>query len=145
MSAIAAIVGTGTLTVTGHSLGSPLATYLAYDLGIALPGQVSLRVFASPHLGDLTFVDAVVPNHVHYAVRGDIVPQVPAGLGYAHLPNTVMLDPTTEWVQIHMSRDCLHHVMSYAAVLDPDILKQDVPAQDRSYAACISVRGVEAA
>jgi triacylglycerol lipase len=143
VSCISAIVGNGKLTVTGHSLGAALATYLALDLAKMLPDQVSLRIFASPHPGDITFTDAVaaaVPDHVHYRNVADLVPRVPLGLGYAHLPNTVDLSPTHDALHIRMNLGCLHHAICYAALLDPSVLQESIPAQDRSCRACITLR-----
>lgn len=148
VSSISAIVGNGTVTVAGHSLGAALATYLALDLAKMLPGQVSLRVFASPHPGDIEFAHAVaaaVPDHVHYRNVVDIVPRVPAGLGYAHLPNTADLSPTTAALHIRMSLGCLHHAICYAALLDPAILNVGIPEEDQTYLKCIYPRAADAA
>lgn len=137
-ASIASIVGVGTLTVVGHSLGAALATYLAYDVAALIPDRVFLRVFASPHPGDSAFMQAVaaaVPGHVHYAGIADIVPKVPLGLGYAHLPNTVELAPFNLAVRIRMNVGCLHHALSYASLLDPGIL--DAAPEDRPFASCI--------
>jgi triacylglycerol lipase len=145
---IPAVVKSGSVTVVGHSLGAALATYLAYDLAAQLPGKVALRVFASPHPGDETFVNAVarsIPDHIHYANTADLVPKVPVGLGYARLPNTVELAPATDKVLIKMSLGCLHHALSYAALLDPTVLDEYVSQADQPYLKCITRRGAAAA
>src|SRR6185437_5634308 len=54
VSAIEAIVGLGTVTVAGHSLGAALATYLAADLAdtARLGDRVTARIYCSPRPGD---------------------------------------------------------------------------------------------
>jgi triacylglycerol lipase len=68
---IASVVGGGTVTVVGHSLGSALATYLTLDLAAPtrLGARVSACLFASPQPGDKTFAalfDATVANYKLY-------------------------------------------------------------------------------
>lgn len=137
-ASVASVVGVGTLTVIGHSLGAALATYLAYDVAAMIPGRVALRVFASPHPGDSAFSQAVaaaVPDHAHYAGVADIVTKAPLGFGYAHLPNTVELAPFNLSIRIRMNVGCLHHALSYSCLLDPTVL--DAAPEDRPYTACI--------
>jgi pimeloyl-ACP methyl ester carboxylesterase len=119
MDLIPAIVSLGDLrrvTVAGHSLGSALGTLLAHELAKALPGLVSLRIWASPHTGNGQFVASVaqqVPDHVHYRNVNDIVPRVPIMLGYTHLPNTVNLAASTDELEIKPDWACSHHLLSY--------------------------------
>lgn len=145
-ASIAAIVGVGSLTIVGHSLGAALATYLAYDVAALIPGRVALRVFASPHPGDSAFsaaVAAAIPDHAHYANVADVVPRVPIGLGYARLPNTVELAPFNLAVRIRMNVGCLHHALSYASLLDDRVL--DSAPQDSPYVSCILSHTAQAA
>src|SRR4029077_14124853 len=88
VGAIAAIVGHGSITVIGHSLGSPIGIYLAYELARA-GLKVRGRFFASPHPGDEEFAklfDRTVADYVVYVNALDAVPHLPFGLGYCHLP-----------------------------------------------------------
>jgi triacylglycerol lipase len=140
IGAIATIVGQGRLTVAGHSLGSALATYLAYELSSALPGRVALRVWASPHPGDSTFMGAVataIPDHAHYRNPNDIVPRVPIAFGYEHLPNTISLSPETETVSVRNTYGCSHHLLSYLALQVPDLYASLASAQDETLMGCI--------
>lgn len=144
IGAIATIVGSGTLVVAGHSLGSALATCLAYEMSSALPGRVSLRVWASPHPGNTEFVGAVataVPDHIHLRNPNDIVPKVPVALGYEHLPNTVSIGPTTDRVRIADELGASHHLLSYIALMAPDLLMEACSSQDQAYLNYISIRG----
>jgi triacylglycerol lipase len=141
VASLSAIVyGGGALTVVGHSLGSALATYVAYEAAQALPGRVSLRVFASPHPGNSEFaqaVAAVVPNHRHWRNPNDVVPDVPIALGYVHLPNTIMIGPSTDALQIDSDWGCSHHLLSYLALLDSAIYESIASGQDQPYLYCI--------
>ena len=140
ISTLSAIVGGGTLIVAGHSLGSALATYLAYDAALALPGRVSLRVFASPRTGNAELVGAVaaaVPDHRHWRNPNDIVPRVPIALGYEHLPNTVDIGPSTGTVEIKSDWGSSHHLLCYIALLDDNLLGSATAAQDVPYLSSI--------
>jgi hypothetical protein len=57
---------------------------------------------------------------VHYANVLDLVPRVPLGFGYAALPNTVEISPHTAGVRIKFGPQCLHHLVCYLALIDPD-------------------------
>jgi hypothetical protein len=88
---IASAVGAGMLTVIGHSLGSALSTYLAFDLAdpARLGARVSACLFASPQTGDGAFVmafDKAVADYRVFNYVLDVVPRVPMGPGYATLP-----------------------------------------------------------
>ena len=50
-------VGAGTVTVTGHSLGSALATYLTLDVAVGLGDRATACLFASPRTGDAAWVE----------------------------------------------------------------------------------------
>lgn len=136
IGAISTIVGSGTLTVAGHSLGSALATYLAYELSSALPGRVSLRIWASPHSGDSGFcaaVAAALPDHAHYRNFNDFVPRVPIALGYAHIPNTVLVGPITDKIEVKNDWGHSHHLISYIALMAPDLYESAASARDQPY------------
>ena len=53
---IAVTVGVGAVTVTGHSLGSALATYLTLDVAVGLGERATACLFASPRAGDAAWV-----------------------------------------------------------------------------------------
>lgn len=148
IGAISTAVGAGTLTVVGHSLGSALATYLAYELSSALPGRVALRVWASPHPGDVAFMAAVaatVPNHAHYLNPNDIVPKVPVCFGYTHLANTIPIGPENERVSIKSDWGCSHHLTSYLALMDASSLVEAASPQNEPYLSCIVSPSAKAA
>lgn len=71
----------GTLYITGHSLGSALASYSALDLKYCLPSvNVVLYVFGPPRIGNDTFMDILeksIPHHwAHINIR-DVVCELP--------------------------------------------------------------------
>ena len=74
------VVGTGKVIVTGHSLGSALATYFTEDLAERLGPKVSACLFASPRTGDSTWVNIFNTNVKDYRLFNyilDIVTHVP--------------------------------------------------------------------
>lgn len=134
--------GIARMTVVGHSLGAALATYLAYEVALKAPRRVALRAFASPHPGDAAFsraVAAAIPDHQHYANTADLVPHVPLGLGYCHLPNTQLLRPVSPFGKIRLNLLCLHHAFCYSFLLDPHIVSAPVPVREQPYRSCITV------
>lgn len=140
VAGLSALVAGGKVTVIGHSLGSALATYIAYDVALSLPGRVVLRVFASPHPGNSVFTEAVaavIPDHVHYRNVRDVVPKVPLSLGYSHLANTIDLQPFREELEIKCDWGCSHHLLSYIGLIAPEILQEAIAAQDHPYLSCI--------
>ena len=107
------------------------------------PGNVSLRVFASPHPGNSTFTEAVaavILDHVNYRQVNDKVPDVPIALGYAQLPNTIVLQPMTATVEIENTWDCSHHHLGYIALMDPTALPAAYSPQNQRYLSCIVSR-----
>lgn len=138
----AALVGDqGVMTVVGHSLGGPLATYLAYDLAKLLGARVQLCALASPRPGNADFARALaaaVPAHVVYNYVLDVVPRVPFGFGYCDLPNVVWLTPSTVAARIAFDLDCHHHAVCYAALLDYAVAAwADFPPFDHPCTVCI--------
>jgi len=94
---VAKLVGTGSVVVTGHSLGSALATYFTDDLSERLGSNVSACLFASPRTGDsgwATLVAATVNSYRLFNYILDIVTHVPT-IGYATLPNATVIQPST--------------------------------------------------
>lgn len=135
-------VGTGKVTVTGHSLGSALATYLAFDLGAPkrLGSRVQAVLFASPRPGDSSFAAAfnmLVPNHRAYWWENDLVPKVPFGFGYAPVPKSIELTPPAG-LKVCRSITCAHHCLSYGSMLDPSLLKSfQSSAEDQRFLDCL--------
>ncbi|MGA3065349.1 MAG: lipase family protein [Tepidisphaeraceae bacterium] len=74
------------LLVTGHSLGSALASLFAFDVATSLKTPLTLVTYASPNVGTAKWADAfslAVPNCARIYNNEDIVPFVPpAGLGF---------------------------------------------------------------
>lgn len=116
-----------TVTVTGHSLGAVLATYLSYDLvkgGVKVDG----RFFASPKFGDATFVgiyeqtmkDSMATYHAYSYKKNrndrDVVPTLPPNLqSYSYNYSNIY----SSLVDVKNDLLCPHHAEDYAAVLDP--------------------------
>jgi len=131
---IAQIVGNAKLSVVGHSLGSALGTYLAYDLATyPMPGGAKLNVyawlFASPHPGDRNFSEgfyAAMPDYDVINWDRDAVPQVPP-LPYVPVPSVfqLTLDNVTiePWNPVDLA--CNHNLLSYARMLDPTLVTSD--------------------
>ena len=122
---IAAAIGpTATVTVAGHSLGSALATFLAFDLAspTLLGTRASACLFASPHPGNDAFVSAfdalLAGRYVLYNYFLDAVPRVPFGPDYAHLPGVSDLRPSDAEARIRFDLGCNHHIVCYCSMLD---------------------------
>ncbi|MGH8261381.1 MAG: lipase family protein, partial [Steroidobacteraceae bacterium] len=143
VASLTAIVGEGTLTVAGHSLGSALATYLTLDL--ADPGRLGARVagryFASPRPGDGLFAQyfsASVPDACAWAWGLDLVPRIPFGFSYSPLLCTRTLDPDRVPVRPCFGIKCQHHVLGYALMIDPSVVDlSTLPAMDKPYLDCL--------
>lgn len=140
---VAALVGpTGTLVVTGHSLGSALATYFTDDLAERMAARVSACLFASPRTGDTLwanlFAATTVGQYRLFNYILDLVTHVPS-IGYATLPNATVIQPATAQAGVRLDILCNHHVICYCAMIDSAVA---VPtsAQDASCAACILPR-----
>jgi hypothetical protein len=122
-------VGPVPIQVTGHSLGSALATLLAFDLGCRAasgdsPGLVPpvVYTFASPLVGDRAFAaayDTLVPESYRIANVPDVVPKMPPPvLGYEHVSTLVAID--TDGDAKH-SLLCWHSLATYLHALDADV------------------------
>jgi triacylglycerol lipase len=140
VAGIAAIVGAGSLQAAGHSLGAPLATYAAFELADPdlLGRQVTARLFASPRPGDGRFAAAFACRvlwHVMYANKADLVPRVPFGFGYAHVPNVTELTPDG---LVRPSIACQHHSLVYRYLIEPETFDPKwVTARDADEASCL--------
>mmetsp|Transcript_10997 Transcript_10997/g.44291 ORF Transcript_10997/g.44291 Transcript_10997/m.44291 type:complete len:687 (+) Transcript_10997:14-2074(+) len=86
--------------VTGHSLGGALCTLLAADLGASVKSgsrnfTVTAINFGSPRVGNRAFVatyNDLVPDSVRVVNGDDLVPTLPALLGYRHVDHGVRID-----------------------------------------------------
>ena len=110
----AAVPSAAPFTFTGHSLGSPLATYGAAEMGAPVVG----RFFASPRPGNSDFAVYAagrVPDHVVFVNPDDVVTHVPFGFGYTQLPTLASLRSAG---LIKPNPLCLHHAASYSDLLD---------------------------
>jgi predicted lipase len=71
------------LLLSGHSLGSPLATLAAIDIAERIPAfapNLRLFTYAGPRLGDPAFAEAFsqrIPNSYRVVNLADLVPQLP--------------------------------------------------------------------
>ncbi len=81
------------LTICGHSLGSSIATLLAYDVAknstISSFNSPAVYTFASPRTGDPQFAldyNATVKNTFRVANTVDLVPHLPTELPIAQVP-----------------------------------------------------------
>lgn len=118
---VAKLVGDGTIAVTGHSLGSALATYFVEDLAERLGARATACLFASPRTGDSTWA-AIFDQHVkQYSLFNyilDLVPHVPTGIGYSTLPNATILQPSTAQAGVRLDLLCDHHVICYCGMIN---------------------------
>lgn len=132
-------IGSKPVTVTGHSLGAPLATYLGADLARA-GCKVSARLFASPHPGDEQFcqgVAALIPDHRGYRYEFDLVPRIPLWLGYRSLPNLITIEPEDAPVKVRCNLACFHHAYCYLSLLDPSRASSIQIPEDAQFLHCI--------
>lgn len=112
-----------TLTITGHSLGSALATLLALD--VAANGVFAVPVvytFASPAVGDKVFAgtyDRFIETSWRITNLNDVVPCVPPRLaGYVHVDAEL---PINSDDQTKHSVSCWHQLRTYLHVFDSTI------------------------
>lgn len=142
---VAGAIGANKLTVLGHSLGSPLATYLTLDL--ALTGQItslSACMFASPHAGDNAFAQFFdlkvgAANYKVYNYSRDIVPKVPFMFDYTPLPQALEFQPADAQAVIQNTLSGNHHAVCYAAMINYSAATwTSVPPIDQACAACIT-------
>ncbi len=137
---VAALVGAGSVVVTGHSLGSALATYFALALAVRMPTQVSACLFASPRTGDAAWV-AIFDQHVgdyrlfNYLL--DVVPHVPT-FGYSALSKVTVIDPSTAQAGIRLDLLCNHHLIDYCAMINFAVEQSEpLTGADAESAQCI--------
>ncbi|WP_202113250.1 lipase family protein [Paenibacillus sp. MMS18-CY102] len=120
------------LVVTGHSLGSSLATlhaFVAASKGV----QTELVTFASPRVGDKAFVEAFQAlnmNQTRVYNEPDIVPKMPIELaGYRHIEPGLSINSTL--FPLKHSITCYHALSTYLYVMgdeQADICKCSKPS-----------------
>jgi len=136
------LVGKSPVVVTGHSLGSALATYFTDDLAARIGAQASACLFASPRTGDATWTglfDSHVRSYQLYNYIIDLVPHVPS-LGYATLSKANVLQPDSAQADIRLDLLCNHHVICYCAMIDYQKTKTAMtpcPPPDAGEWACV--------
>jgi hypothetical protein len=113
----------GSIEITGHSLGAALATL--YTLENALTEKIpnpGLCTFASPFVGDSTFASAfngLGLTSWRIVNTPDIVPKLPPEiLGFAHI-NTLQLYNSSGNVQPSLT--CWHALATYLSLIDPTL------------------------
>jgi hypothetical protein len=109
-----------TLIVVGHSLGSSLATLVAYSATQSVASVKSLT-FASPLTGDPTFAEAFrgnIVNGIRIVNQPDIVPRLPLPeMGYQHVWHEVEIS-SFERADITNNVACYHSLNTYLHLLD---------------------------
>ena len=113
------------LTVTGHSLGSSIATLVAYFVvNENFVSNLKLVTFASPRTGNHRFVESVdekIPNSLRIVNRADLVPKTPPWvIGYRHLKQKVAVN-SHNYPHIKRSLVCNHSISTYLHILDSGI------------------------
>jgi triacylglycerol lipase len=141
---IAEVVGEGTVTVCGHSLGSAIATYLSFDVAKLIGARASACLFASPRTGDLAWTAAyaaVVSNYRLTNYLLDVVPYVPLNappaFQYSTLPGAQILLPSTAQAEVKFDIRCNHNLICYCAMIDYADTKKRASAEDAEAWRCI--------
>ena len=113
------------VTITGHSLGAVLATFLAYDLATNAPHLTVSGVFlASPKPGNSVFAaafDRAVHDYQTYNYLRDVVPRLPLSLPpvfpYSQLNRQTILKPSDSPDPIPDNVVSNHSCLNYAKLL----------------------------
>jgi triacylglycerol lipase len=107
------------VTIAGHSLGAAVATLLALDVAVNVPGvDLTLYTYASPRVGDAAFValcNTRLPVHYRIVNRPDLVPRLPPL--YEATGTEIELDSTTYPVVAHKVA-CYHTLTTYLWLLN---------------------------
>jgi hypothetical protein len=102
------------VTFTGHSQGGALAMLASAYFGDLSNGSfnITCHTFGAPRVGDAHFHEwsrAYVRASVNVVNRGDIVSQLPIGLGYVDNPNALVLGNLLDVVRVVRN----HHMDTY--------------------------------
>jgi triacylglycerol lipase len=110
------------IEVTGHSLGSALATlYVAKNASDRQLRIKRVYTFASPVVGNAAFADAYNALGIEtwrIANFWDWVPHLPPDFSYRHVKEAELL---TSWFEVHADPGCWHSMQTYLHILDPSI------------------------
>lgn len=122
---LAALEDVEEILVVGHSLGSSLATLVAFEANLlAHANKTELLTFASPLTGDQRFVNAFqtrIVDAVRVVNRPDLVPRVPPKLfGFRHIWHELEYDSHPN-PYIKNSVGCYHSLLTYLHLLDSSI------------------------
>ncbi len=127
--------------VVGHSLGSSLATLLAFDIATSGYAEtVKLLTYASPLTGDKSFVNSFNSNILNSARilnRPDIVTRVPPeSLEFRHVEHELEIN-SHNYDHIKRSVLCYHSIQTYLNIvsegeiaLDPKCRQSNVGPQE---------------
>ncbi len=115
------------LAITGHSLGSALATLIAADIALLSPDTIrealEVYTFASPRVGLLDFAASFnksVPVSFRIWNVLDIVPETPT-FPYIHVSGhgDAIAQTESQLSTLLFTPVCEHHLTSYQWLLDP--------------------------
>ncbi|CAM3216885.1 lipase family protein [Xenorhabdus nematophila] len=131
--AITRLIGVNSrFTITAHSLGSAIASYLMYEIGPMAPNH-SACLFACPRPGNSDFSQYVTQNFSNFAVfnyADDVIPHLPPEiLAYASLAQIQRFKSQTP-IDISDGPLCSHYLINYIARLDFDVFKRVIKNGD---------------
>ena len=109
------------IVVVGHSLGSSLATLVAFDSSVnRYAPDIDLLTFASPLTGDKAFVRAFqsrIKDSLRIVNKPDIVPRVPPTLfGFRHMWHELEINSRSQSYIKH-GLVCFHSLLTYLNIL----------------------------
>ncbi|PHM46455.1 hypothetical protein Xmau_00869 [Xenorhabdus mauleonii] len=118
------------ITITGHSLGSALASYLMYDIAPLIQHHYAC-LFACPRPGNQVFSFSIQENFCHGAANyeifnyvDDLIPHLPLEIsGYSSLLHITNIN-TPDGLDISSGLTCNHTLASYIARLHLDKYKK---------------------
>lgn len=118
--------GIRSIEVTGHSLGSALATlYVAKNAKLTDLRTARLYTFASPLVGDAGFADAFDKLGIEswrIVNEADLVPTVPfSAFGFVHVEQLQAYRPT----DVNDNVPCNHEMHTYLHLIQPDTFRLD--------------------
>jgi triacylglycerol lipase len=114
------------IEVTGHSLGSALATlYVAANATDVQLHISRVYTFASPYVGNFRFVKAYNDLGIEtwrIANFWDWVPHLPPDPSFWHVNEPELI---SSWFEVHADPGCWHSMQTYLHILDPMIAIED--------------------
>jgi hypothetical protein len=113
------------ITIVGHSLGSSIATLLAFHTQSRLnKADVKLLTFASPLTGDQNFVNSLQANiksSIRIVNTPDLVPRTPLRkFGYRHIWHELAINSNSR-KHIVDSVSCNHSLNTYLHILNSNV------------------------